>query len=388
MNAPIAGTVAPGFESVGEAFRRAFLGHERMGAALSVRVDGAPVVDLHGGVRDVRSDEPWAADTLSVVFSCTKGLTAVLAARLVQEGRLDYHAPVSDYWPEFAQTGKQKVLVRHVLAHRSGLSAPVRDLTTDDLLDWDTVTTALAEQAPLWAPGYAYAYHAITQGWLAGEIIRRVTGLSPGEYFAELVARPLGVDAWIGLPAELEHRVAHLTVGATLQALVDTQAAARVPGVVDWPERAMTLGGALPAALVSDEGGFNDARLHAAQFPAAGGIATAHALATIWSATIVAEQGVRLLDDATLDEALRVQSDGHPFFSAPPPWPRWGMGFQLDSAARRYLTGASFGHDGAGGQVAFADPLHKVGFAFVTNVMEADDPRATSIIDALRDCLG
>lgn len=387
MSATISGAVAPGFEAVGEAFERAFAGHERMGAALAVRVGGASVVDLHGGVRDVRSGEPWQADTLNVVFSCTKGLTAVLAARLVQEGLLDYHAPVSDYWPEFAQAGKHKVLVRHVLGHRSGLSAPARDLTTDEILDWSTVTTALAEQAPLWAPGYAYAYHAITQGWLAGEIIRRVTGMSPGQYFAELVADPLGAEAWIGLPEAHEHRVSHLTVGPTLQQLIDTQAAARVPGVVDWPDRAMSLGGALPPALVTDEGGFNDPRLHTAEFPAAGGIATARALATIWSATVVAEQGTRLLDDDTLDEALRVQSDGHPFFSAPPPWPRWGMGFQLDSAARRYLTAASFGHDGAGGQVAFADPVHDVGFAFVTNVLEAVDPRATSIIDALRDCL-
>lgn len=388
MSATISGLVAPGFEAVGTAFERAFSGHDRMGAALAVHVDGVPVVDLHGGVRDVRTGEPWAADTLNVVFSCTKGLTAVLAARLVQEGCLDYHAPVSDYWPEFAQAGKQKVLVRHVLGHRSGLSAPVRDLTTDEMLDWGTVTSALAEQAPLWVPGYAYAYHAITQGWLAGEIIRRVTGVSPGQYFAEFVADPLGVEAWIGLPEALEHRVSNLTVGPTLQALIDTQAAARMPGVIDWPDRAMTLGGALPPALVTDEGGFNDPRLHTAEFPAAGGIATARALATIWSATVVAEDGARLLDDDTLDEALRVQSDGHPFFSVPPPWLRWGMGFQLDSAARRYLTAASFGHDGAGGQVAFADPVHDVGFAFVTNVLEADDPRATSIIDALRDCLG
>jgi CubicO group peptidase (beta-lactamase class C family) len=387
MTTSISGTVAPGFEPVGEAFREAFAGHERMGAALAVRVGGAPVVDLHGGVRDVRTAEPWQADTLNVVFSCTKGLTALLAARLVQEGRLDYQAPVSAYWPEFAQAGKHGVLVRHVLGHRAGLNAPTRDFTTDELLDWSTVTTALAEQAPLWQPGYAYAYHAITQGWLAGEIIRRVTGTTPGAYFAELVAEPLGVEAWIGLPPALEPRVAHLTVGATLQALIDTQAAARTPGVVDWPDRAMTLGGALPAALVSDDGGFNDPRLHAVEFPAAGGIATARALATIWSATVVAEGGVRLLDDDTLDDALRVQSDGQPFFAAPPPWPRWGMGFQLDSEARRYLTPASFGHDGAGGQVAFADPVHDVGFAFVTNVMEADDPRATRIIDALRGCL-
>lgn len=338
-------------------------------------------------MRDVRTAEPWVDDTLSVVFSCSKGLMALLAARLVQQGRLDYDAPVAQYWPEFAQAGKEGVLVRHILGHRSGLSAPARDLSTDDILDWSTVTAALAEQAPLWQPGSAYAYHAITQGWLIGEVVRRVTGRSAGEAFAELIAAPVGAEAWIGLPAEHESRVAHLTVGPTLQALVDQQAAAHTPGVVDWPERAMTLGGALPHALVTDDGGFNDPRLHAAEIPAAGGIASARALAAIWSAAVIDPGTGRLIDDATLEKGLRVQSEGHPFFSAPAPWPRWGMAFQLDSEARRYLTASSFGHDGAGGQVAFADPVHRVGFAFVTNVMEADDPRATGIIDALRSVL-
>jgi CubicO group peptidase (beta-lactamase class C family) len=383
----LVGVIAPGFEPVAEAFARAFDGHERMGAALAVHVDGRPVIDLHGGVRDVRTGEPWGADTLSVIFSCSKGLMALLAARLVQQGLLYYDAPVAQYWPEFAQAGKEGVLVRHILGHRSGLSAPMRDFRTDEILDWSIVTTALAEQAPLWHPGYAYAYHAITQGWLVGEVVRRITGRSAGEAFAELIADPVGADAWIGLPAEHAGRVAHLTVGPTLHALVEQQAAARRPGVVDWPERAMTLGGALPHALVTDDGGFNDPRLHAAEIPAAGGVASARALAAIWSAAVVDAGTGRLVDDATLEKGLRVQSDGHPFFSAPPPWPRWAMGFQLDSEARRYLTGASFGHDGAGGQVAFADPVHRVGFGFITNVMEADDPRATRIIDALRAVL-
>lgn len=384
MSAVTTGLVATGFEPVAEAFERAFDGHERMGAALAVHVDGRPVIDLHGGVRDVRTGEPWRDDTLSVVFSCSKGLMAILAARLVQEGRLNYDAPVATYWPEFAQAGKEGVLVRHILGHRSGLSAPARDLSADDILDWSTVTTALAEQTPLWHPGYAYAYHAITQGWLIGEVVRRITGRSAGDAFAELVADPVGAEAWIGLPAEHAGRVAHLTVGRTLQALVEQQAAERRPGVVDWSERAMTLGGALPHALVTEQGGFNDPRLHAAEIPAAGGIASARGLAAIWSAAVVDAGTGRLLDDATLERALRVQTDGRPFFSAPPPWPRWAMGFQLDSAARRYLTSESFGHDGAGGQVAFADPVHRVGFAFISNVMEADDPRATGIIDALR----
>ena len=387
MSAEIRGAVEPGFEPVADAFVRAFAGHDAMGAALAVRVDGRSVVDLHGGARDLATGEPWLADTASVIFSCTKGLMAILAARLVQEGRLDYEAPVARYWPEFAAAGKEEVTVAHLLGHRSGLSAPDVDLSTDDLVDWPTVTTALARQAPLWRPGSAYAYHAITQGWLVGEVVRRVTGLSAGAYFADLIAGPLELDAWIGLPDGHDGTIATLSVGRTLQALIDQQAAARTPGVVDWLDRAMTLGGALPAALVGDGEGFNDPRVRRAEIPAAGGIATARALATIWSATLVPERGIRLVDDDVLDRALEVQSEGAPFFPAPGPWPRWGMGFQLDSEARRYLTPSSFGHDGAGGQVAFADPVHGVGFAFLTNVMEADDPRATGIIDALRSCL-
>lgn len=387
MTPEVGGTVAPGFEPVAAAFAEAFSHHDSMGAALAVRVDGRSVVDVWGGVADARTSTPWSDSTVSVIFSCTKGLMSVLAAKLVQEGRLDYEAPVAQYWPEFAQAGKEKVLVRHVLAHRSGLSAPVVDFSTDDLLDWTTVTTALAAQRPLWAPGYAHAYHAITHGWLIGEVIRRITGSTPGDWFRTVITDPLGVDAWIGAPATVEPRIARLSVGETLQRHVDELASQRVSGVVDWPGRAMTMGGALPPTLVDGDHGFNDPRLHSAQIPAAGGIASASALATIWSATVAAEAGVRLLDADIVNTARRSQSDGQPFYPAPAPWPRWGMGFQLDSDARRYLTAHSFGHDGAGGQVAFADPVHRVGFAFTTNVMEADDVRATRIIDALRRCV-
>jgi CubicO group peptidase (beta-lactamase class C family) len=388
MIAAARGEVAPGFEQVAEAFDAAFADHDAMGAALSIRVDGVSVVDLHGGYANIETGATWNDDTISVVFSCTKGLMSILAAQLVGDGRLDYDAPVADYWPEFAQEGKEKVLVRHVLAHRSGLSAPRVDLSTDDILQWDVVTAALAAQRPLWRPGYAYAYHAITHGWLVGEILRRATGAMPGELLRSMVAEPVEADTWIGLPPDAEARVARLTVGQTLRDLVASQAAERSPDSVDWSDRAMTLGGALPPTLVEEGWGFNDPRVHAAQIPAAGGISSARGLATIWSATVVSESGVRLLDDDVLEVALRSQSEGQPYYTAPPPWPRWGMGFQLDSGARRYLTPRSFGHDGAGGQVAFADPVHRVGFAFITNVMEAVDPRATRIIDALRWCLG
>lgn len=388
MSPGIHGTVAPGFESVRSAFEAAFDAKPDMGAALAIRQRGRVVVDLWGGVADERSREPWVDDTPSVIFSCTKGLVSILAARLVQEGRLDYQALVTDYWPEFGAAGKDEVRVKHLLSHRSGLSAPRVPLSADDIVDWDVVVSELAAQEPLWEPDTGYAYHAITHGWLAGEVIRRVTGRSVGQYFADLVSTPLGLDAWIGLPAALHDRVAHMQVGPTLAQLTRQLADARTPGRIDWSNEAMTLGGALTPELITESGGFNSPAIQAAEIPGAGGIATARSLAAIWSSTVVETDGVRLIDDGVIDEATRVQSEGAPVWNVPGPWPRWGMGFQLDSEARRYLTPTGFGHDGAGGQCAFADPRFGVGFAFLTNQMEAiDDIRATRIVDALRDVL-
>ncbi|WP_395638365.1 serine hydrolase domain-containing protein [Pseudolysinimonas sp.] len=387
MTPPIEGTTAPGFEKVADAFRRAFDGKPEMGAALAVRHRGASVVDLWGGVADARTGAPWTTDTATVVFSCTKGLVSILAAELVRRGRLDYDALVTDYWPEFGQAGKAETRVGDLLAHRAGLSAPRVDVSASDLVDWDAMTGMLAAQEPLWQPGSGYTYHAITFGWLIGEVIRRVAGESVGSFFAEAVTGPLGADVWIGLPEAEQQRVALSRVGASLRELTEIQER-DAPAGIDWSGRAMTLGGALPRELVADDAGFNLPAVRAAEIPGAGGIATARGLAAIWSATVTETDGVRLLDDATLDVALGVASEGAPVFDAPPPWPRWGMGFQLDSEARRYLTSSSFGHDGAGGQVAFADPEHGIGFAFVTNQMEAiEDHRATHIIDALRESL-
>ena len=165
MSPVISGTVRPGFESVADAFRDAFV-DEQMGAALCVFRHGEPVVDLWGGVADARDGRAWTDETISVIFSCTKGLMSILAARLVADGRLDYDAPVARYWPEFAASGKGDVRVRHLLTHQSGLSAPREDLRLEDILDWDAVTTLLAAQEPLWAPGTGYAYHA-HYPWLA-----------------------------------------------------------------------------------------------------------------------------------------------------------------------------------------------------------------------------
>lgn len=388
MSTRVEGGTAPGFASLADVFAASFTGQDGMGAALSVRVAGRTVADLWGGTADARDQAPWTEDTTSVVFSCTKGLVSILAARLVQDGLLDYQAPVVAYWPEFAAAGKATITVADLLSHRSGLSAPRDRLTVEVAIDWDTVTGLLAAQKPLWTPGEGHAYHALTHGWLIGEVIRRVTGRTVGQYFDELIAAPLHADAWIGLPPSEQHRVAHLRAGASLTDLVARQAAARTTGEVDWSDRAMTLGDAFPAELVDGKRGFNDPRVRAAELPGAGGIASARALAAIWSSTVVETDGVRLLDTGTVADAIRPQTEGTPVFGGEPPFPRWGMGFQLPSLAREYLGPASFGHDGAGGQVAFADMTHQVGFAFLTNLMEAGtDHRATSITDELRRIL-
>lgn len=379
----VQGVVAPGFEPVGEAFAAAFAGLPEMGAALAIRVDGRTVVDVWGGTADSRDGRPWESDTPSVVFSCTKGLMSILAARLVEDGMLDLDRPLAELWPEFAVHGKDRVSVGDALAHRAGVSAPRVDVTRAQLLDFDAMTRIVAAQEPLWEPGAGWAYHALTHGWLSGEIVRRAGGVAPGEAFAAM-AEAVGGGAWLGMPAEVATSAAHLRVGPTLDALVARQAAERDPGVVDWLDRAMTLGGALPATLVTDDDGFNADDVRAAVIPGAGAVATARAVAAMWSATVVETDGIRLLRDDTLDEVTRERTAGAPVFAAPAPWPRWAAGFQLDSEARRYLGPTSFGHDGAGGQVAFADRAARVGFAFVTNWMEADDSRATRIVDALR----
>ncbi|WP_297108501.1 serine hydrolase domain-containing protein [uncultured Devosia sp.] len=382
MTIEVHGSVEPGFETVADAFAASFAERPTMGAALHVRVGGQSVIDLWGGIADERTGRPWVQETPSVVFSCTKGLMSILIARLVQDGRLDYDAPVARYWPEFARAGKANITVGQTLAHQAGLSAPRENLTEDDIVDWNRMAAVMVAQEPLWPIGTGYAYHALTHGWLTGELVRRVTGKSAGTYFRKLIADPLEADAWIGLPDALADRPAHLQVSAPLSALWAEEAKKPAP---NWPYKAMTLGDALPADLVTDDGGFNRQRIRAAEIPGAGGVATAKALATIWSATVVPTRGIRLIDDAVIATATRTQSEGVSVFGGDPPYSRWGYGFQLDSEARRYLGEGCFGHDGAGGQVGFADPARQIGFGFVTNwMMGPEDQRATGIISALR----
>jgi CubicO group peptidase (beta-lactamase class C family) len=381
----VKGAVASGFEPLGEAFARTLDVCHGRGAALHVRVDGEVVADLWGG--NASADQSWLQDTPTVIFSCTKGLVSILAGELVRDGLLDLDAPVSTYWPEFAQHGKGAMPVRWLFTHRAGLPAVRKDLQLAEVVDWDRMVQILADEEPLLQPGEVHQYHALTFGWLAGEIVHRVSGKGVDEFFAERITEPLGVEAWIGVPEDELSRVAQLYVGSLPPEPLELVAEVN-PELASLNERAMTLGSAFSADVAAEDQGFNSDQVRQAVIPGAGGIATAQALATIWSATVSDAEQIRLLNERVIVDMSHEQCAGQPAVPLPGPWSRWGTGFMLSSEARPFLTDASFGHDGLGGQVAFADPEYKVGFAYLTNDLQSvDDTRGVELVEMLRDLL-
>jgi CubicO group peptidase (beta-lactamase class C family) len=209
----IGGDNDPRFARVREVFEASLHDGTELGAAVAVTIDGKPVVDLWGGLADKDSARAWEKDTLVNVFSTTKGLTAMCAHRLVDQGLLDLEAPVAQYWPEFASQGKEAIRVRSLLNHRAGLPAVKETLPPEALFDWTAMTTALAAEAPWWTPDTQHGYHAVTFGWLVGEVIRRASGRTMGTYFREEIARPLGLDVHVGLEPCDDARCAELRPG-------------------------------------------------------------------------------------------------------------------------------------------------------------------------------
>ncbi|MFD5160856.1 serine hydrolase domain-containing protein [Streptomyces hawaiiensis] len=384
MHAHHDGLVATGYGKVADAFAAALTRSSRGGAALTVMVDGEKVVDLWGGAADAGDGRAWNQDTPTVTFSCSKGLLAVLVARLVEAGKIELDLPASTYWPEFGQAGKETIPVRWLLSHQAGLSYPTEDITKADVLAWHPVVDKLAAQAPLWEPGTGHGYHAFTYGWLVGEVVRRVTGRSVGEAFTELVTGPLGARAWFGVPRRELASVAVLAMDPD----INVDALPLSPELAPV-KRSFTLGGAFPGTLAGTGTGLSDPDIQAAEVPGGGAVATARALAGIWSSTILPTSATQPLAKDVVTDMVRVQSSG-PQILGPQgiPEPSWGTGFMLDSPDRPFLTSSSFGHDGTGGQLAFADPTHGIGFGFVSNdVRGAGDTRALDILDALRRIL-
>lgn len=389
MTIQVQGFVADGFEEIQKTFQTIISQAPESGAAVSIWHKGKNIVNLWGGLANKDSKTQWKEDTKVVVFSCTKGLMSLAIAKLFQENKLDYSDLVSKFWPEYAVAGKEKTTVRDLVAHRAGIPFFKNDIKLEQAIDWNYMVSKIEKETPLWEPSTAYAYHAITHGWLTGEIIRRITGISPGEYLSKEISSPLNSDTWLGLPAVLEEKVAVSYPSLGLSSFFnDLKKENTHPG--NFLIRSLDLGGAFPVDLAGPDVGFNTPAVHQAQIPGAGAISTAHGISKIWSSTVHETEGIRLLSDETVGFVTKVQSEGKPFTDLEPPYGKFGMGFQLDSPARGYLTTSSFGHDGAGGQCAFADPVNKVGFAFVTSEMRGgvvEDDRATQIIKVLSSIL-
>lgn len=391
------GTTAAGFESLREAFGQG-QAQDSGGAQLCVYRHGREVANLWTG-RDKVNNRPYTDETVTLCFSVSKGATVTMVHILAERGLVDYDAPVARYWPEFAVNGKAAITVTDVLAHRAGLNAfdPDSGLALRDTADWQRCTEALAAMAPLWEPGTAFAYHALTQGFLLGEVIRRVTGKSPGTFFAEEIAGPLGLDLWIGLPERDEPRFApHYSerpvvnpeqMMALLKALdidlTTRQARAMLGSAIDMREGMAFL---------------NSRAFRAAELPAANMIGTAASLARMYAATIGEVDGVRLLKADTIRRAMQPQTEGlkapGDFARLPVASPhRYGLGYQFTRAAAPMLGEGSFGHDGAGGRIGFAHPESGIAVGYVANNMDWDgmsgpDARWIPWTEALRAIVG
>ncbi|WP_338779356.1 serine hydrolase domain-containing protein [Streptomyces sp. DG1A-41] len=386
----IDGEVAARFEPVREAFAANFSQHGDIGAAVCVYQYGQPVVDLWGGVADPKAGCPWTRDTLQLVYSATKGATATAAHMLAEHGALDLDAPVAKYWPEFAANGKADIPVRWLLSHQAGLITLDHPVPLNEALAWHPMAAALAAQRPQWTPGTAHGYHGRTWGWLVGEVIRRVSGQTPGRFFADEIAAPLELDFFIGLPTRERDRVSRMVhkqpeVDLTSappesipDELRDLVAAWRDPN--SFSNRAFAVTD--PAEI-----DFNSPEVQAAELPASNGIGTARGLARMYAALIGDVDGVRLFSPGTLALATAEQVSGVDQVMLTPS--RFCSGYMLPTENNAMAGPKSFGHTGRGGSLGFADPVHGIAFGYVMNhiIGGPDDVRAASLVEAVRKSL-
>jgi CubicO group peptidase (beta-lactamase class C family) len=384
------GWTAPGFEGVRVAFEKNFAEGLEVGAAFSAYHRGQLVADVWGGIADPKTNKPWERDTIIGVFSTTKGATAICAHKLAQEGKLDIEAPVASYWPEFAAEGKGDIPVRYLLSHRAGLAWVDEPLTLEQALAWEPMIHALEHQKPSWEPGTAHGYHAITYGYLVGEVIRRITGRSVGTYFREEIAEPLDLDFWIGLPEEQEPRVAMLVgslTGGLESADLDEATRASIMALMGPDSvmgKALSGGGAFAA-----DGIWNTRAVHAAEVPAAAGISDARSLARLYAACVGEVDGIRILTPERVAIASKQETEG-PNTVLMNLDLQFGLGFIVPSTLVQLGGPHSFGHFGAGGSVGWADPDAEFGFGYVMNRMDlglAGDQRSSRLVEACYDAI-
>jgi CubicO group peptidase (beta-lactamase class C family) len=367
------GRCDPRFRSLQDQLQINFAEHGELGAAVTVLLDGEPVVDIWAGWCDAARTRPWHQDTLVDVFSVGKPMSVLCLLRLVEREWLDLDAPVATYWPEFAAAGKDTVTVRALLGHRAGLPAIHQELPPRAMYDWQLMTSTLAEEEPWWEPDTAHGYHTNTYGFLVGELVRRVGGEDVGPRFNREIAAPLKADFHFGLPKADDSRVAEF------------QFPARPPAEMSDPD-------AVPLIIrrayfnppgVSGIGTVNTREWRAAVMPSTNGHANARAVARIYAGLD------RILDPATLAEATEEVSYGPDKVLTRPS--RFGLGFQLTMPERPLGPNpGAFGHFGAGGSLGFADPEAGIAFAYTPNQGEGprwQNPRNRGLIEALYRCL-
>ena len=389
----IQGACDPRFDKVKQAFEKNFLDHNELGASVCITLNGETVVDLWGGFKDEKQQQAWQEDTKCVVFSCTKGATALCVHVLVSRGEIELDQPVAHYWPEFAQSGKDDIPVRMLLNHQSGIAAVDHPLSKHCYADWDEVTQALAQQKPYWQPGSRAGYHLLTFGWLNGEIVKRVSGQSLGSFFRSEIAEPLGLDFWIGLPAHLDNDVAPMIPAPPepdndfFKALLDTNSM-QTHGLLHFGD------------YMSTDAGFNSEAAHRAEIGGAGGITNARGLAGMYAPLANGERfnGTQIVTPDTIANMSRTSSAlGTDAMLLMPT--RFGLGFMKTMDNRReplgrrssaILSDTAFGHVGAGGSIGFADPAKGLSFGYAMNRMGAGlllNERGQSLVDAANESI-
>ncbi|WP_374533557.1 serine hydrolase domain-containing protein [Phenylobacterium sp.] len=342
------------FAPVREAFAANLASGADVGASFCATLEGETVVDLWGGWADEERTRPWARDTIVNVYSTTKTMTALTALLLADRGELDFDAPVARYWPQFAAAGKQDVKVSHLMSHSAGLSGWKEPLAKDDLYDWEKATALLAAQAPYWEPGTAPGYHALTQGYLVGEVVRRITGKSLGTVFREEIAEPLGADFHIGLPASEDDRVAHLIPPPPGASIADRSESELQKNMASNPP--------------IDVAETRTRAWRGAEIPAAGGTGNARSVAQVHAilANGGVAQGKRFMSEAGCRKALEVQVEGQDLILGMPA--RFGMGFGLAGAMPLPNPNTIF-WGGYGGSLVIIDMDARTTFAYAMNKM-------------------
>lgn len=372
----VAGDCYPRFDAVRRAFVENFTNWGEHGAAVAVTLDAAPVVDLWGGFADAGRTRPWQRDTLVCMMSVAKGIIALCTHMLADRGQIDLDAPVARYWPAFSANGKDTLPVRYLLDHRAGLPVIEKPLPAGAIYKWNMMTQALAEQRPLFAPGSDRADQPVTMGFLVGELIRRVTGMMPGQFLQREVAEPLEVDYHIGLPMVHHERCAEF-ITAIEGSFFDA------PDPTSLRARALAQ---LPPTV------FNDAEFRSAEIPAINGHGTARGVARLYGVLAAGGEanGIRLLSGEALVRATAEQWRGSELLSGRER--RMALGFALNLASFVPMgpNPRSFGHAGAGGAIGFADPDARIGFAYAPNRMHSGmsvSPRLQRLVDAVFSCL-